>query len=209
MKAILYCLWLIVVVNAAQAQTGLDSVAVRRNIVKINPLSLLGADASVFYERGLTKRLAIVVGLGFGQETYTYKYEANVPSPGQFQYERLTIESRYYLTRRHHAPLGVYVGLYSRLARLTIDDYQLDSEGELVRDPNNLPIQEKRQLYVLMPGALAGIQTPIGRRFTLETFLGFHYQVPTQRPALEHIVPEAMSGERLLPRFGLTFGYLF
>ena len=192
----------------AQAQS--DSVAVRRNVVKINPLSLVLGQVSIFYERAVSNRISLVGGVGFGSQLYTYpNNKANVPSSGRFRYERLTLEGRYYLSRRHRAPIGFYAGIYGRFARLMVDDYQFDSQGEFIRDQNGILVREVRQMQVLMPGALAGWQAALGRRVALDLFFGLQYQIPTNSTPLHHTVPEAMSTKQLVSRAGLTFGYRF
>lgn len=106
---------------------------------------------SAFYERAVSKRISIVAGLGFGFQTLSYtNNKANVPSPGRFHYQRVTIERRYYFSRRYQAPVDLYVGAYGRLARLTLNDYRFDKQGEFMRDQDGNLIQEKQRMFVFM-----------------------------------------------------------
>lgn len=193
--------------TSVYAQVTSDSTVTRRNIVKISPLSLLVGDVSLFYERVLTKRASLVGGVGFGSEQFTYpNNKANVPSPGTFHYERLTLEYRHYFSRRHLAPVGFYAGLYGRFARLTLDDYQFDSQGAFTRDQNGTLVKAVRQMYVWIPGGMIGLQaTP--KHIVIDLFLGLQYQLPTSNTPLRSIMPNLMSRETLAPRYGLTVGY--
>ena len=170
--------------------------------MKISPLSLLVGDVSVFYERVLTKRTSLVGGVGFGSEAFPYpNNKANVPSPGRFHYERLTVEYRRYLSRRDPAPMGFYAGVYGRFARLTLDDYQFDSQGAFIRDANGALVKAVRQLYVWMPGGIFGWQaTP--KRMVIDLFLGLQYLIPTSATPMRSIVPLLMSKQGLAPRYG-------
>jgi hypothetical protein len=195
--------------GALSAQTIPDSIARRKNIIKINPLSLLVGDVSLFYERVLTRYSSIVGGVGFGSETYEYpNNKANVPSPGRFHYERLTAEYRCYFAPIHQAPYGFYAGLYTRFSRLTLEDYQFDTQGEFIRDQQGLLVKAVSQRYVWIPGGMMGLQVA-GKRLALDLFLGLQYQLPTSGPPLRSVVPELMSKETLVPRLGLTAGYRF
>ena len=195
--------------GTAYAQSASDSVATKKNGIKISPLSLLVGDVSLFYERVLTKRTSLVGGVGFGSEKFPYSNnKANVPSPGRFHYERLTVEYRRYLSRHRSAPLGVYAGVYGRFARLTIDDYQFDSQGEFIRDQHGTLVKAVRQLYVWMPGGMIGWQaTP--KRMVIDLFFGLQYQIPTSATPLRSITPQLMSTQQLTPRYGFTVGYRF
>lgn len=138
----------------AYAQPEGDSIAPRKNVVKISPLSLLVGDGSLFYERVLSRRTSLVGGLGFGWESFFY---SKTPSPGRFHYERLTVEYRQYLTRKHPAPMGLYVGLYSRFARLTLEGYLFDQQGNFVTDQSGQFVKPIQAVYVLIPGAMVGV----------------------------------------------------
>lgn len=210
MKTKLVILLLGTLFGTARAQSAPDSVAVRRNIVKINPLSLLVGDVSLFYERVLTRRASLVGGVGFGSETFPYtNNKASVPSPGastpgRFHYERLTVEYRRYLSQRHPAPQGFYAGVYGRFAQLTLDDYRVDSQGTFIRDANGGLVEAVRQLYVWMPGTLIGWQaTP--KRMVIDLLL--QYLIPTSSTPMRSITPELMSTRRFAPRYGFTVGY--
>ncbi|GAB3550004.1 hypothetical protein [Spirosoma fluminis] len=209
MKKYLFVVLILFASNTLSAQSVLDSVGLRKNVLKISPLSLLVGDVSVFYERVLTKRASVVGGFGFGSERFDYQNnKANVPSPGRFHYERVTLEYRNYFSRRHAAPVGFYAGVYGRFARLTLDDYQFDNQGEFIRDQNGSLVKAVRQLYVWIPGGMVGWQaTP--KRMVIDLFFGLQYQLPTSRTPLRSITPELMSREALGPRYGFTVGYRF
>ncbi len=209
MKKYLLVVLILNTLNTLSAQSVSDSVVLRKNMLKISPFSLIVGDVSVFYERVLTKRVSLVGGMGFGSDRFTYpNNKANVPSPGTFHYERVTLEYRHYFSRRHVAPVGFYAGVYGRFARLTLDDYQFDSQGEFIRDQNGTLVKAVRQLYVWIPGGMIGLQaTP--KRIVIDLFFGLQYQLPTSRPPLRSITPELMSREALGPRYGFTVGYRF
>lgn len=191
------------------AQSTPDSVATRKNLVKISPLSLLVGDVSLFYERVLTRHASLVGGIGFGSERFDYQNnKANVPSPGTFHYERLTLEYRRYFDRRHRAPAGFYTGVYGRFSRLTLDDYQFDSQGEFIRDTNGDLVKAVRQLYVWIPGGMIGWQTA-PKRIVVDLFFGLQYQIPTSHTPLRSITPLLMSQQSFAPRYGFTVGYRF
>lgn len=207
MKLSLFVLLITISLCSAYAQSIPDSAAIRKNSLKINPLSLVVGDVSVFYERILTKRASLVGGVGFGSETYEY-HNANNPSPSLFHYKRVTLEYRHYFRRRPLSPTGVYAGVYGRFAELTLEDYLFDSQGTIIRDPSGSLVRPTRQLYVWMPGAMAGVQTSTPR-VVVDLFLGLHYQLPTSSPPLKSVTPELMSRKGFAPRFGLTMGYRF
>ncbi|GAB3953350.1 hypothetical protein GCM10028805_36890 [Spirosoma harenae] len=191
----------------AYAQSTTDSAATRKNSLKINPLSLIVGDLSVFYERMLTKRASLVGGVGFGSETYEY-HDSKNPVPSLFHYKRATLEYRHYFRRRPLSPTGFYAGAYGRFSELTLEDYLFDNQGTIVRDPSGTLVRTTRQLSVWMPGALAGVQTSIAR-VVFDLFVGLHYQLPTSSPPLKAVLPELMSRKGFTPRFGLTMGYQF
>ena len=162
MKISLTFLLIAISLCTAYAQSTTDSAATRNNSLKINPLSLIVGDVSVFYERMLTKRASLVGGVGFGSETYEY-HNANNPVPRLFHYKRATLEYRHYFRRRPLSPTGLYAGVYGRYSKLRLDDYQFDNQGTIIRDQSGGLVRATQQLYVWMPGALAGVQTSIGR----------------------------------------------
>ena len=207
MKISLFILLIAISLCTAHAQSTADSAATRTNSLKINPLSLIVGDVSVFYERMLTKRASLVGGVGFGSETYEY-HDPNMPSPSLFHYKRVTLEYRHYFRRRPVSPIGFYAGVYGRFSGLTLDDYLFDNQGTILRDPSGRLVRTTRQLYVWMPGAMAGVQTRTPR-VVVDLFLGLHYQLPTSSPPLKSVTPELMSRKGFTPRFGLTLGYRF
>lgn len=207
MKRSLFFLLSAISLSTANAQSTQDSAPTRKNSLKINPLSLVVGDVSVFYERLLTKRASLVGGVGFGSETYEY-HNANNPSPSLFHYKRVTLEYRHYFPRRALSPTGFYAGGYGRFSELTLEDYLFDNQGSIIRDPSGSLVRSTRQLYVWMPGAMAGLQTSTPR-VVVDLFLGLHYQLPTSSPALKSVTPELMSRQGFAPRFGLTMGYRF
>ena len=207
MKIFLFVLLSAISLCRAYAQSTADSAATRTNSLKINPLSLVVGDVSVFYERILTKRASLVGGVGFGSETYEY-HNANNPLPRLFHYKRVTLEYRHYFHRRPLSPTGFYAGVYGRYSGLTLDDYQFDNQGTIIRDPSGRLVRAIQQLYVWMPGAMAGVQTSTPR-VVVDLFLGLHYQLPTSSPPLKAVLPEQMSRKGFTPRFGLTLGYRF
>ncbi|AKD53844.1 hypothetical protein SD10_01910 [Spirosoma radiotolerans] len=207
MKIFLFVLFSAISLCTAFAQSTADTAATRKNSLKINPLSLVLGDVSVFYERMLTKRASLVGGVGFGSETYEY-HNANNPLPSLFHYKRATLEYRHYFRRRPLSPTGFYAGVYGRYSGLTLDDYQFDNQGTIIRDPSGTLVRTTRQLYVWMPGAMAGIQTSTPR-VVVDLFLGLHYQLPSSSPPLKSVLPEVMSRKGFTPRFGLTIGYRF
>jgi hypothetical protein len=207
MKISLFVLLSAISLGSVYAQSTADSASTRNNSLKINPLSLIVGDVSVFYERMLTKRASLVGGVGFGWETYEY-HNANTPSPRLFHYKRVTLEYRHYFPRRPLSPTGFYAGVYGRYSGLALDDYQLDNQGTIIRDPSGRLVRAIQQLYVWMPGAMAGVQTSTPR-VVVDLFLGLQYQLPTSSPPLKAVLPEQMSRKGFAPRFGLTMGYRF
>lgn len=207
MKISLFVLLSAISLCTAYAQSTSDSAVTRNNSLKINPLSLIVGDVSVFYERMLTKRASLVGGVGFGSETYEY-HDPNNPLSSLFHYKRVTLEYRHYFRRRPLSPTGFYAGVYGRCSGLTLDDYLFDNQGTIIRDPNGTLVRATRQLYVWMPGALAGVQTSTPR-VVVDLFLGFHYQLPTSSPPMKSVLPELMSRKGFTPRFGMTMGYRF
>lgn len=207
MKLSLFVLLSAMSLCRAYAQSTTDSAVNRKNSLKINPLSLIVGDVSVFYERMLTKRASLVGGVGFGSETYEY-HNANNPLSRLFHYKRVTLEYRHYFPRRPFSPMGFYAGVYGRYSGLTLDDYQFDNQGTMIRDPSGTLVRAIQQLYVWMPGAMAGVQTSTPR-VVVDLFLGLHYQLPTSSTPLKAVLPEQMSRKGFTPRFGLTLGYRF
>lgn len=207
MKISLFFLLSTINLCTAYAQSTADSAANWNNSLKINPLSLIVGDVSVFYERMLTKRASLVGGVGFGSETYEY-HDPNNPVPSLFHYKRATLEYRHYFRRHPLSPTGFYAGVYGRFSGLTLEDYLFDKQGTIIRDPSGTLVRTTRQLYVWMPGALAGVQTSIAR-VVFDLFVGLHYQLPTNSPPLKSVLPELMSRKGFTPRFGLTMGYRF
>ncbi|WP_144035965.1 hypothetical protein [Spirosoma fluviale] len=208
MKFYLLVLSFAVLPGAGQAQTVSDSVFTRRNIVKSGPLFVFRS-ISLFYERAVSERVSWVGGLGYGWEFYRYDNNSTpVPSPGNYHFERITVERRHYFGNRSRAPLNTFWGVYSRFARLTMDNYAFDDKGQFVRNQTGELLKEKRQIYVLTPGGMVGGQARLGR-LTLEAFLGLQVQLPSSNRPFSPSVAEAMSSGGLGVRLGLTAGYLF
>lgn len=164
---------------------------------------------SVFYKRVAGPRTSLLVGLGFGGQSYPYRNNATiVPEPGRYHYERLTLEARHYFGRRSLAPFGFFTGGYGRLARLSIHDYTFD-KGNFVRDQaGNLVLLDKR-MSVATLGGYVGWQTVVYRRITFETFYGVQVQLLSAGVLSSASLPEAMSSAGLGTRVGLTLGYPF
>ena len=188
------------------AQT--TAVTARRNILKISPLVAIG-HVSVFYERVVGPRTSLLIGAGFGGQSYPYKNNSTqVPEPGRYHYERLTLEARHYFGRRSLAPFGFFTGGYGRFARLSSRDYTFD-KGNFVRDQaGNLVLLDKR-MTVATVGGYVGWQTLVFRRITFEVFQGIQVKIPSGGVLSSASLPEAMSSAGLEGRIGLTLGYQF
>ncbi|MFM6954890.1 MAG: DUF3575 domain-containing protein [Sphingobacteriaceae bacterium] len=82
-----------------------------KNVVKINPLSAFYRIASVFYERALSEKTSVQLGIAFSAA----KFEDT-----KYSGLALTPEYRFYLKKQ--APRGVYLAPFVKYQRYTTSD---------------------------------------------------------------------------------------
>src|SRR5947209_1791472 len=99
----------------------------RRNVLKINPLSLFLVNASLFYERGFTPRSSAQVGVNFASINFFRLVTGTAYG--------ITPEYRYCLTKKDtRTPGGFYVGPWLRYEHFSLSaplDFK-DSYGHVI-----------------------------------------------------------------------------
>ena len=171
--------------------------ALRHNIIKFNPLSLLAGGVSVFYERLLTPHVSVVVGYGSGGPGFGFRREL---ATGEYTYRRGTVEARYYFGRR--GPAGLYAGPYLRGGTLRAMQFEPDPPTQYLTGT-----YQTRQATVWVPGALVGYQL-LRKWVAIDAFVGLQAQLLDGTVNRSNQVVEGMTSPVAL-RTGLAVGVPF
>lgn len=171
--------------------------ALRHNIIKFNPLSLLAGGVSVFYERLLTPHVSVVAGYGCGGPGFGFRRELGT---GAYMYRRGTAEVRYYFGSRGAA--GLYAGPYLRSGTLRESHFEPDPPTQHFTGTN-----KTAQATVWVPGALVGYQL-LRRWVAIDAFVGLQAQLLDGTINRSNQVVEGMTSPITL-RTGLTVGVPF
>ena len=171
--------------------------ALRYNIIKFNPISLIVNSVSVFYERLLTPHVSVVVGYSCGGPGYGFRRELGT---GQYLFRRGTAEARYYFGKRGGA--GLYAGPYLRAGTLRESHFEPDPPTQHFTGTN-----KTAQATLWVPGVLVGYQ--IMRRWVaIDAFAGLQAQFVDGTINRSNQVVEGMTSPVTL-RTGLTVGVPF
>jgi len=160
--------------------------AQRKNVIKINVLSPLVATFNIQYERALTSKGSLQIGLA------VLGYSANDEKKTVFSGVRFTPEYRFYLSDRD-APSGFYIAPFLRITGLGIE--------------NN--VKEKAEYSSIGSGVTIGYQWLIGNRWALNTFVGPDYNVGSVKTNFREYNPNTDVFGGIGIRAGLTFGIAF
>lgn len=161
--------------SSAQAQY--DDAKVEKypkNVIRINPLSLIVNNYSLFYERALNnEEVSLQMGVNYMTNTWSTgtridgtEYSGTLKNRGW----GLTPEVRYYFLRditkqkfKQPAPYGVYVAGFGRYMR---NDFTFNFKA------NNINEDLKFRTQVYAVGATIGAQGIIGKVVALDIFIG-------------------------------------
>lgn len=159
-------------------------VAVEKNVLKVNTLSLLVGTGSIFYERKLTDLISGQLGagymnLGFLEET-------------RFTGLILTPECKIYFKK--NALDGVYISPYLRYHRFALEDKESSSKGSLTSAGG---------------GLIFGRQWIFSKGFTIDLFFGGHYSKAKVKveSGTDSFDKDLFDGFR--PRTGFSIGFAF
>jgi len=173
----------------------------RVNVIKINPLSLFLSNISTFYERGLTPRSSVQLGIN-----YMNFGLIKVPISGY----GITAEYRYHTKKKEvKTPKGFYVGPWARY-----QDYTLSGHID-IKDPAGhvQTITGSFSAAQYSFGGLIGYEIISKKGFTLDLFLGPYYNYISFSLSASYsiisipLVSVPTSGIGL--RSGLGIGYAF
>ncbi|GAB3721825.1 hypothetical protein GCM10027594_02330 [Hymenobacter agri] len=165
----------------------------QRNVIKINPLSLVIATGNVAFEHAVGNKTSLQLGAYYGSLTYE-----NVRYTGL----GLTPELRLYPLRE--SLRGIFVGPYVRYSSLVVrgQDYTTRAGGQLITT------HDESVLNALGGGVSGGYQRIFGERFALELFIRLGYNAGTAKiKSGSALATGAFTGFTILP--GLNVGYAF
>jgi len=135
----------------------------RRNVIKLNPLSLVADNISTFYERGFTPRSSFQIGIN-----YMNAGIVKLPISGY----GLTGEYRYHFKKKDvKTPKGFYAGPWVRY-----QDYSLTLKLD-IPGPNGqkVPTSTSFSAGLTAFGGLIGYEFIHRKGFTLDLFAGPYY----------------------------------
>ena len=180
----------------------------KKNVIKLSPLSLIVLTGNVQYERILSNKLSLNLGLYYGGLELQLATE-NTSQKYKFSWAGITPELRYYLTGQG-APDGLYTAPYLRFRRMGIKWQQKED------DPFGDPYVSDVKLRFLSAGfgGMIGYQALLGEIVTLDTYLGVGYNFTeakviynTAGTPLE--ILELVDFQGLALRPGFTIGIAF
>lgn len=165
---------------AAGAQTS------NKNVVKMNPVSLLVKTGNIAYERAISPKASVQLGAFYsGVSLEDFKYAGWGATP----------EVRFYIGKNSQALNGAYVAPFARYQNFAIRNEDLKTEGSF---------------STLGGGAVVGWQRAWSSGFTLDVFAGpsaskIHFKDEADEDEFE--VSGSMKGVGL--RTGITLGFSF
>jgi hypothetical protein len=172
-----------------------DKDAEYRNVIKINPLSLIAATGSFAYERVINERMSGQLGLQF--TSYSGWVTGGRPLKGF----AVTPEFRYFLTGS--APKGFFLAPFLRYRQSSIT-------GEITAGGRNF--NGKVDINNFGGGVLIGGQYILGQRVSIEGFIGptingRSYKFTEGTTETDYDIPNFFSPVWF--RTGFTVGFLF
>ncbi|GGG37748.1 DUF3575 domain-containing protein [Hymenobacter glacieicola] len=190
-------LLLVATVVAASATSALA----QNNIVKVNILSPLVKTGSFFYEHKVSDNSSLQLGGLF--TNWTIDDETKISGFA------ITPEYRFYLSEKHAAPEGFYVGPFLRYQNLNLKTSSIEY------DPNTgeeYTSTDEGTLNTFGGGVVVGRQWVFKERFALDVFLGPSYNggsITTKGSTVgdNTLDPGPFDGFGL--RTGVTFGIAF
>jgi hypothetical protein len=169
----------------------------RRNAIKINPLSLAAGQLSAFYEHAFGNRVSAVVGYGIGGNTSNF---GSTLAQGGCTYRRGTLEVRRYWGG--NGIKGWYTGPYLRVSQLRASYFEEEPAGQHVTGSWKV-----EQSLIWIPGIMVGHQL-LTRRFAFDAFAGLQGQFVADELKSTNQVVEGMTSAVGL-RVGLAVGLPF
>jgi hypothetical protein len=180
------------IVMAAFAVAGL--VNAQENIVKANPLALLGGTDLLSYEFGVADQSTIVLGVGYGG--YKLGGADYTSFGGEAQY-------RYYFSEKFKGWYG------AGRASFSSGEVKTDFSG-LGFDSNGT--SSKQDFTSFGAGVLAGYQWVFDSGFVIDLNLGAAYSKFDYKSSAsnsEDNITLDLKGSGILPTFGFGLGYAF
>jgi hypothetical protein len=182
MKKTLIILLAVIFSFPAFSQEKTTSVAIEKNVLKINTLSLILGTGSIFYERKLSDAMSGQLGVAY----LSYKFSGT-----RFSGLILTPEVRFY--PKKNAIDGMYVAPYVRYQNYTLSD-----------------ASAKGTLSSIGGGLLLGRQWVKASGFTMDLFFGGHYgssSVKATEGSVTTFDTKLFSGFGFRVGFALGFGF--
>jgi len=163
----------------------------QENIIKANPLSVLGGTDLLSFEHKIGEHSSAVLGLGYGGFKIGDAKYTNMGAEVQY---------RYYFDE---ALKGFYAGgqIGYTSGKVTLDGFSFDSNFNLVSSSNETTFSS------LKVGAKGGYQWVWTSGFSLDLNLGLAYNNFTYKSSDAAFSSLKASG--VLPNFGFGLGYAF
>jgi hypothetical protein len=108
-----------------------------QNIVKLAPLELIDGTFPIFYERVLSPKFSVEIGVGVTATSESFS-TLRAELSGNTEYDNyykgstgsfIRIGAKYYAGRSDDAPEGPYVGAEFQIKKFKFDSYKLDATG--------------------------------------------------------------------------------
>lgn len=205
MKFIPFVASLLLILTAQHTLTAQDAPLPKRNVIKVNPLSLMVLHGNVGYERVINDRMSAQLTAFLG----SFRWGGN-DSDGNIRYTGVgvTPEFRYYFTHGvRQVPEGFYMAPY-----LLYRHYALSGKETV----NGEVTSVKSKVNVFGGGFALGYQLLLGKAdaFSLDFLAGPNYQVANIKAVAEGSgVDEGeingLLGSGIGVRFAITLGAAF
>lgn len=171
-----------------------------KNVVKINPLSLVVSTFSIQAERRLGTRFSGLVGGQLGWPKLSI-FAPNLIAPIAYRIAGITPELRYYFSfLKRPVPKGPYLGVFLRYQRIRKEYSVTAYDPDRFQD---VTVEVLAGIHAVSGGFLLGYQFVVGQHLSLDLFIGpkygqayAHYQI---------LCPGCNGNERMAAKPGLQF----
>ena len=147
----LFILFLTVVLTVPSFSQDKPAVSAKKNVLKINTLSLFLGTGSIFYERKLSELTSAQLGVGY----------MNIKL-GDTKFTGLILTPEFRIYAKKNAINGLYFAPYLRYQKFTVENTKIDPAS-------------KGSLTALGGGLVFGRQWITDSGFTMDLFFGGHY----------------------------------
>jgi hypothetical protein len=157
-----------------------------KNIIKINPLEVLNASFPVFYERVLSPKFSVEIGIGVTTITSNFaEFQTALLGDIGSAYEGfykgktgplLKLGFRYYAGKGDDAPEGAYFALEYQMKKYNFDAYKLNANGDRTY---SAPYQASSVTNSELLRILFGYQYEGNSNFTWDPYIGLGWRQTT------------------------------